>query len=209
MTRRDYIDTLVFDFDGVIADTEPPHWRSWATILEPMDICFTWEQYCEIGRGVSDAQMIDKLWQLGQDRSKLTGLEERNALRKGIMQDLCKSNPPIPESTVEMLHSLKGYCLGLATSSAISDVAPLLRAAGIYQCFDALVFGNDVVRHKPAPDPYILLSDRLGVKTGLAFEDSDAGIVSAQQARFVAIHIAEPEQLSLIVYRELSERHPF
>src|SRR5665213_841239 len=126
MTRRDYIDTLIFDFDGVIADTEPLHWRSWAMILEPMGISITWEQYCEIGRGVSDARMIDTLRKLAQNSAMLSGLEERNVLRKGIMRDLCKSNPPIPESTVEMFHSLKGYRLGLATSSAISDVAPVL-----------------------------------------------------------------------------------
>jgi HAD superfamily hydrolase (TIGR01509 family) len=120
------------------------------------------------------------------------------------MQDRCVSKPPISEATIEMLLSLKGYRLGLVTSSAKCDVQPVLRAAGIYQCFDALVFGEDVEHHKPAPDPYLLLSRRLDIKTGLVFEDSNAGITSALEAGFTVITVTEPEQLSTIVYREIS-----
>ena len=58
MTGKRGIEALVFDFDGVIADTEPLHWRSWATVLKPMGISFTWEQYCELGLGVNDGEMI-------------------------------------------------------------------------------------------------------------------------------------------------------
>ena len=120
------------------------------------------------------------------------------------MRDLCVNEPPIAVATIEMLRSLKGYRLGLVTSSAESDVQPVLRAAGIYQCFEASVFGEDVECHKPAPDPYLLLGNRLGIRAGLVFEDSDAGITSAQQAGFTVIPITEPEQLSRIVYREIS-----
>jgi beta-phosphoglucomutase len=204
MMPANRVDTLIFDYDGVIANTEPLHWRSWAEILVPLGIKFTWDQYCEFGRGVHDARMLNILRKLVQDPSILSGLEEQSALRGGIIRDLCKSEPPIYESTIEMLRSLKGYRLGLVTSSAESDVRPVLRAAGIYQCFDALVFGEDVECHKPAPDPYLLVSSRLGIKTGLVFEDSDAGITSAQQAGFTVIPITEPEELPRIVYREIS-----
>ena len=75
---------------------------------------------------------------------------------------------------------------------------------GQQQCFNALVFGEDVERHKPAPDPYLLLSKRMGIGSGLVFEDSDDGIASAQQAGFIVVHIPEPEELARIVYREIS-----
>ena len=204
MIPRNRIDTLIFDYDGVIAKTEPIYWRIWAEILEPLGIRFTWDQYCEFGRGVQNARMLAKLRQLAQNPSTLFGVEEQFALRKRIMRDLCVNEPPIAVATIEMLRSLKGYRLGLVTSSAESDVQPVLRAAGIYQCFDALVFGEDVECHKPAPDPYLLLRNRLGARAGLVFEDSDAGITSAQQAGFTVIPITEPEQLSRVVYREIS-----
>jgi HAD superfamily hydrolase (TIGR01509 family) len=204
MIPQSRIHTLIFDYDGVIANTEELHWRSWAEILEPLGVSFSWDQYCEIGRGIQDASMLNELRQLAQNPSALSGLEEQDTLRKQIMLERCISEPPIPESTIEMLLSLKGYRLGLVTSSASCDVQPVLRAAGIDQCFDAMVFGEDVAHHKPAPDPYLLLGSRLDIKTGLVFEDSNAGLTSALRAGFTVIPIPEPEQLSRIVYREIS-----
>lgn len=203
MTHPRGIGTLIFDFDGVIADTEPLHWKAWAEVLEPRGIPFTWDQYCEIGRGIQETQMIATLGQLVHDPSLLSGVEEEVIIRNEIIRDLCISKPPIHDATIELLHSLDGYQLGLVTSSAKSDVEPVLRAAGIFECFEAAVFGDDVEHHKPAPDPYLLLGSLLDVKTGLAFEDSDAGIASAQQAGFVVIPVADPADLPRIVYREI------
>jgi beta-phosphoglucomutase len=203
MTPKNRINSLIFDFDGVIADTEPLHWRSWAASLAPLGINLTWDQYCEFGRGVRDARMLETLRKLVQDPSMLPELDKRNALRKRIMRELCISRPPIHEATIEMLLTLRGYRLGLVTSSEKCDVQPVLRAAGICQCFDAQVFGGDVARHKPAPDPYLLVGRRLGIKAGFVFEDSGVGIISAQQAGFTAVLVTEPEQLSRIVYREI------
>ena len=49
---------LVFDYDGVIADTEPLHWKSWAALLARYGIQLGWEEYCRIGQGVSDAELF-------------------------------------------------------------------------------------------------------------------------------------------------------
>lgn len=203
MTHQSGVGILIFDYDGVIADTERLHWRAWAEILELRGIPFTWDQYCEIGRGMQEAQMIATLGQLVDDPSLLFGVELQITLRNEMIRDLCISVPPIQEATIELLHSLKGYRLGLVTSSARSDVEPVLRTAGIFECFDAVVFGDDVERHKPAPDPYLLLGSLLDVKTGLVFEDSDAGIASAQEAGFVVIPIGDPADLPRIVDREI------
>jgi beta-phosphoglucomutase len=202
MVPRSRVDTLIFDYDGVIADTEPMHWRIWAEILEPLGISFTWDQYCEFGRGVKEAGMLAKLLPL-QTPWALSELEEQGAQRRRIMLDMWVEQPPIAEATLEMLLSLRDYRLALVTSSAQCDVEPVLRSAGIYRCFDAMVFGGDVERHKPAPDPYLLAKHLLGSGTGLVFEDSHAGIASAQQAGLTVIPIADPGQLSATVYREL------
>src|ERR1035438_1785128 len=100
MTPKNRINSLIFDFDGVIADTEPLHWRSWAASLAPLGINLTWDQYCEFGRGVRDARMLETLRKLVQDPSMLPELDKRNALRKRIMRELCISSPPIHEATM-------------------------------------------------------------------------------------------------------------
>src|ERR1035437_8881599 len=102
MTPKKQIDALIFDYDGVIADTEPLYWRSWAKSLEPLGISLTWEQYCQFGRGVHDARMLDTSRQVIHDPSMFSKLEKQNALRKLTMRDLCisASDPQIDNRDV-------------------------------------------------------------------------------------------------------------
>jgi HAD superfamily hydrolase (TIGR01509 family) len=147
--------------------------------------------------------MMAALGRLVKDPSVLSGMEEQIRRRNAAVQEMCVIAPPIHKATIELLLSLKGYRLGLVTTSSRADVEPVLRAAGVLQCFDAMVFGGDVEHPKPAPDPYLLAGKLLGVTTGLVFEDSDAGIASARQAGFVVIPIADPVQLPDIVHRAI------
>jgi len=61
-----------------------------------------------------------------------------------------------------MLTTLNAYRIGLVTSSERAEVEPILRASAIYEKFDALVFGENVAAHKPAPDPYLMIAENLG-----------------------------------------------
>ena len=54
-------EALVFDFDGVIADTEPLYWRAWCELLKPYAVTFEWDEYCRIGRGIRDEKMLPSL----------------------------------------------------------------------------------------------------------------------------------------------------
>jgi|ERR1700677_2486236 HAD superfamily hydrolase (TIGR01509 family) len=205
MSSRHAFDALIFDYDGVIADTETMHWRLWAEILERRGIQLSWEHYCRIGRGIQDVVMLGKLQETAADPAALSGARAEKALHKLLMREMCTREPPIAEATIAMLRSIGDYRIGLVTSSAASDVLPVLRAAGIDSCFHALVFGEDVEHHKPAPDPYLLIKSRLGIIRGLAFEDSDAGILSAQRAELMVVAVTDPGQLSGIVYQAISD----
>lgn len=189
---------LVFDYDGVIADTEPLHWRSWAALLSPFGFDLSWEEYCGLGRGVSDGQ----IYQLLRQRARLPdaseffrlNLERKRKVREWSLQEL-----PISQATVAMLRSLGNHRLGLVTSSAQFDAEPILRTAAIYDLFQSIVFGEDVASTKPSPDPYLLIAQRLGIETGIAFEDSEPGLESALAAGFTAVKIERPEDLPRIV----------
>ena len=193
---------LVFDYDGVLADTEPLHWRSWAALFRPYGVELTWEEYCRIGRGVSDIQMFASLVK-DAPRLPVDELMLLNVQRRRMVLERSLAESPIPRETIEFLAALKADRIGLVTSSDRADVEPVLRAAGIYDKFDAIVFGDDVPNHKPAPDPYLLIAKKLGITTGVAFEDSDSGIASAQAAGFKAVRIERPKDLAQIVERTL------
>jgi beta-phosphoglucomutase len=196
-------EVLVFDFDGVLADTEPLYWKAWATLLAPHGLSLTWEEYCQHGRGVKDVEMLKSLPHLASQASLVARLQQQLTTRKEMIRNWCQQQSPISQSTVRMLLSLHQFRLGLVTSSERSEVEPLLRHAGIYECFEARVFREDVKRHKPDPAPYLLIRKNLGVETGTAFEDSDAGMRSAAAAGFRAVRIAHPDELPDIVSRTI------
>lgn len=196
---------LVFDYDGVLADTEPLHWKSWAALLSRYNFEYSWEDYCGFGRGVHDAQ----LWEGLRRRVPLPPFSELSHLgleRKRLVFEWSLAECPIRQSTIDLMTTLERHHVGLVTSSERPDVEPILRAAGIYAKFDAMVFGGDVTAPKPAPEPYLLIAQRLGVHTGIAFEDSASGIQSATAAGFEAIRIEQPEKLSESVARCLHSR---
>ena len=58
-------EVLVFDFDGVIANTEPLYWRAWCELLQPYNVAFAWADYCRIGRGIRDEKMLASLAEIG------------------------------------------------------------------------------------------------------------------------------------------------
>jgi HAD superfamily hydrolase (TIGR01509 family) len=190
---------LVFDFDGVLADTEPLIWQAWAGLLAPHNIAFTWDDYCRLGRGATDVHMLARLPAVRSNPDLLPCLEAAIDTRRQIVRDACLDRSPIPATTASMLSQLHDFSLGLVTSSSRDEVEPLLRNAGILSCFHAMVCADDCARHKPDPEPYLLIRERLGVVTALAFEDSDAGLASAAAAGFTAIRVPNPRHLPGIV----------
>jgi len=186
---------LVFDYDGVLADTEPLHWASWRKLLTAYRIELTWEQYCRYCRGVADVRMREAFIEMTPQAIDLPDLAPYLPLRKLQVREWSLRRSPISQEAVEMLRRLSDWRLGLVTSAARADVEPVLHSANLQDCFEACVFGGDVTRHKPAPDPYLAIAARMGVPTGIAFEDSDAGMASALAAGFQAIRVADPEGL--------------
>ena len=190
---------LVFDYDGVLADTEPLHWASWRNLLTPYRIELTWEQYCRHCRGVADVRMREALIEMSPQAIGLPDLAPYLAARKIEVRELSLARSLIPRKTVEMLRRLTDWRLGLVTSAERCDIEPVLRGANIQDCFEACVFCGDVARHKPEPDPYLAIAARMSIATGIAFEDSDAGIASAHAAGFHAIRVDDPEGLPEVV----------
>lgn len=200
------IEALIFDFDGVLADTEPLYWRSWAELLGTYGIPLSWDSYERYGRGATDRQMLMSLPEMAQHRHLVPELQQQTQSRRQRVGQWCAEQSPICSATVIRLLDLKEYRLGLVTSSSRDEVTPILRAAGIFDQFHALVFGDDVVLHKPDPAPYLLIRERLGIETGLAFEDSDPGIASATGAGLTAVRVTNPRDLAAIVDATLAAR---
>lgn len=198
-------EALVFDFDGVIANTEPLYWRAWCELLKPYAVPFTWEDYCRIGRGIRDEKMLPSLAEIVANPEAMARIASRLPERKEMVRRWKLDAPPIANATVELLKSLKDWRLGLVTNSDHADIETLLQHAGIAGCFEACVFGEEITRHKPDPAPYLLIRQKLEISRGVAFEDSDAGMLSAGEAGFETIRVSSPDDLPGLVRQRLGD----
>jgi len=180
---------IFFDFDGVIADTERLHYECWTQMLEPLGIRLTWEYYAANCIGVSDRAMLATLAPLADPPADMERLEHVYARKRAMFREAAVAAPPVHRDTQVLLEELNGFKKALVTSSCRSEVQPILEAAGIFRYFDVVVYGDDVTRLKPEPDPYLLAQERLGVWGGVALEDSNAGIASAQAAGLEVVQI--------------------
>lgn len=184
-------DSILFDFDGVLADTEPVHYSCWREILEPYGIQLRWDFYQRQCIGVSDRLMIH---QLAAERTPPIPFEEiwPEYLRKQTMfRSRLEQEPPFLSETVEMVREISSiYKLAVVSSSGRSEVEPPIERAGIRPCFQAFVCGKEVPNLKPAPDPYLRAAELLSVSRPLVVEDSDAGVASAKAAGFDVLRVS-------------------
>jgi beta-phosphoglucomutase len=189
-------DSILFDFDGVLADTEPIHWACWAETLAPLEIELSWETYRANCIGVADRDMLVFLASLAARVVDPESLRPQYAEKKALFRQRMEETSPCSAETVELIKSLTNFRLAVVTSSGRSEVAPILERAGIREHLGAVVFGDDVIRHKPDPEPYLLAAERLEAKHPLVVEDSAAGVDSAKAAGFDVIKVVSPIQVA-------------
>jgi HAD superfamily hydrolase (TIGR01509 family) len=202
-------DALLFDFDGVLADTEPIHYACWRELLIPYGIELDWGFYVRQCIGVSDRRMIQ---QLASARNPPIPFEEiwPDYEKKQVMfRERLESQQPVLPDTIALIQNLsESYKLAVVSSSGRSEVEPPIERAGIRPCFQAFVCGREVPNLKPAPDPYLRAAELLGVSNPLVIEDSDAGVTSAKAAGFEVLRVSAADSVAAEVRERLGQSRP-
>ena len=200
MTGSSKWDALLFDFDGVLADTERTHHVSWNAVLEPFGTQFSWDDYVKQCVGVADRVVAERL--------KLPEPDSVVARKQDLFRATLEANPPFLEETLALVRELtQNHRLAVVSSSYRREVEPPLLRAGILGCFELVVCGNDVERLKPAPDPYLLAARKLGVSQPLVIEDSDAGVAAGLAAGFEVLRVSGVGNVASEVRERLSAPH--
>jgi len=200
-------DAILFDFDGVLADTEPVHWACWAEVLRPFGAVLTWEYYRDHGIGIDDKEMLRMLAALASPPLDWRTLFAEYPRKKELFRGRVLAHPPFDPALDAFLGELhRAYRLAVVTSSARGEIDPLLAAGGLRRHFDALVGAEDVTRYKPDPEPYRKAAELVGARAPLVVEDSAAGLASGRAAGFAVLAVADPSQLAALVTRRLAER---
>ncbi|MBM7646846.1 HAD superfamily hydrolase (TIGR01509 family) [Scopulibacillus daqui] len=176
------IKAIVFDFDGLILDTETQSFRSMQKMYEKYHVELPFELWskCIGARGGFDAvKYLEE--QTGQSIDAAAFYQEREK----IFIDLIEEEDILPgvESILETAQKL-GIRIGLATSSHEGWAAGHLQRLGILDYFEYICTGDDVKNAKPDPEIYLKVLEYFGVKPeeAIAFEDSLNGALAAKRA---------------------------
>jgi HAD superfamily hydrolase (TIGR01509 family) len=181
-------DALLFDFDGVLADTELVHYACWRDALLPFGLEIEWPWYQANCVGIAD-HVLAPSFGVGDPPRLVAEKQQR-------FRDALAASPPFLPETEALIRELAvAYKMAVVSSSFRSEIAPPLERAQLDHYFGAILCGDDVTRLKPAPDPYLRAAELLGAVNPLVIEDSDAGVASAEAAGFDVLRVAGPERM--------------
>ena len=196
MQKTEPFDAVIFDFDGVLVDSEPVHYQCWVEILSGHGATLDWETYEANCIGVSDRAMLEMLCQKSATPLDLDRLWSDYPRKKELFRERMSSTEAVAFEVRKLIDDLRPvYKLAVVTSSGRREVEPILENAGILHKLDTVVYGSDVKNLKPAPDPYLLAVERLGTRNALAIEDSQAGIASARAAGLEVLELRRQSEL--------------
>ena len=198
------IKALIFDFDGLILDTETPEYETWRELYREFgqDLGLqTWGQIVG-GAGASDFRPLPHLQGLtGRDLSafNLSGrASERNLAR-------ISAQSPLP-GVLETLRAAqrRGLRLAVASSSPHHWVDGHLARLGLTEFFEVVCCAEDVSRTKPEPDLYLAALEALGLHPAeaVALEDSPNGVTAARRAGIFVVAIPNPVTAQLKIVGE-------
>jgi HAD superfamily hydrolase (TIGR01509 family) len=177
------IRALVFDFDGLILETEGPIFASWQELYQAYGCVLTFEDWSRI------IGTADPLFEPLQNLEHLTGRklaeEPRVAKRDRREQELIAAADLQPGVHDYLAGARQlGLKVGLASSSPCSWVVGHLEQRGLLAYFDIIKASDDVRRTKPDPELYLAALAGLGVRPheAIALEDSPNGIRAAKRA---------------------------
>ncbi len=196
------IKALVFDFDGLIVDTEVPIFRAWQRIYRERGQELPLERWLSIIGTASGP--FDPVIDLGQKTDRKLDENELKALAGLYYQEATALQQLLPGVFDYLVAARKlGLKTAVASSSTRKWVMDHLNRFGIGGHFDVIVTREDVKRTKPDPDLYATALERLNVKPSeaIAFEDSSNGIHAAKTAGLFCVAVPNP----LTVDLDLSE----
>lgn len=204
--KGDILKAVIFDFDGIIVDTEPIHYQAFQKVLKPRDLGYSWEEYLELYIGFDDRDAFREVFRTAArelDERRLDGLiNEKADIFARIVSEGVRPYP----GAVELVRSLSGVIPVALCSGALSrDIQPILRQLSISDAFDVVVTADDVRASKPDPESYLLAFSRIAMAFPeksitpaecLAIEDTPSGIASALKAglRVLAVTNSYPAE---------------
>ncbi|HZI79432.1 MAG TPA: HAD family phosphatase [Vicinamibacterales bacterium] len=185
------LQAIIFDFDGVIADSEPLHFRAFQQALAEDGHELEPNEYYARYLGYDDVGMFQAFAEdhgLPMDAARVAGLVARKGAK---LQAMMHAGSVLFPGAVEFVRTAASSVpIAIASGALRHEIVEVIEAAGVAHLFAAIVASGDTPESKPSPEPYRLAFERLRDATGapldpqrcVAIEDSRWGLESARGA---------------------------
>lgn len=190
---------VIFDFDGVISDSEPCHFTAFNEVLRDFGVQLTERQYYAAYLGFTDYELFEMVGSEYKTDFGGTSIEQLVKRKARFFQELIRQTDHLIDGVTDLIERLGKNNIKIAINSGATaaDIIIMLEGSAIENSFDVVVSADDVVKGKPEPEGYLLTLEKLNAisdspisaRQCVAIEDSRWGILSAKKAgmRIVAV----------------------
>ena len=179
------LQAIIFDFDGVIADTEKLHLRAFQEVLGRRGIDLGARQYYDHYLGLDDAGVLRAL-------ARQCGLALGDARVEAMLREKAQRYAELIAGGVVLLDGVnervrawgRQVPLAIASGALRSEIERILQRHHLLECFAAIVSADDVARGKPAPEPYLAALHRLNAGRLRRLPTQDPGPRTSDPGRY-------------------------
>ncbi len=187
------INTIIFDMDGLMFDTEHLSREIWIQLFNQIHFPIKEEFFQKItGSNIHDSiSYFEECY----PNSKYSFLELKDIKNKQMIEYIIKNGVPIKDGLFELLTYLKenNYKILLATSTSKKQAMTILEKAGVVNYFDNMMFGDEIINSKPNPEIFIKVAKKENKVPSecLVLEDSKNGINAGVNGGFNCVYIPD------------------
>ncbi|MBR9681751.1 MAG: HAD family phosphatase [Candidatus Altiarchaeota archaeon] len=179
---------VIFDMDGVIADTQKIHGEIEANLLRKQGIEIEGHEISARFAGVRDFEMFETIL---KENGKTANVDELCSVKRKLFGEAIEKGVDSIEGAVELIHELhaKGVPLAVASSSNRKWIEQILTSLAVFDHFEVIVAGSEVPHGKPAPDIFLKCAELLKMtpENCIVIEDGISGVFGAQKAEMKVI----------------------
>lgn len=185
----DIIKAVIWDMDGVIADTSIYHRQAWQQALQKRGVNYTEEDFRR-GFGQRNEEIIKSV--LGEETS-VAEIKAISKEKEERFRSLVKPNIKLLPGVIELIKALTQYKfkLALASSTPMENLILLTGKLGVKGYFQVIVSAEDVTIGKPDPQVFLMAAKKLGVEPGdcVVIEDAVTGVTAARRAGMICLAV--------------------
>ena len=188
---------IIFDFDGVVVDSEPLHYQAFVMVGKSFNFAFTWEQYMAQYIGFDDRDAFRYMLAQAIEAGHTPDVEDVDVTLAELIDKKQRAFEALAEmGTAAILGSIElieeahaaGVPIAIASGATHADIDQMTRLLKIRDKFEVIVAADDVEHSKPDPTTYAKAFEQLAAlhpdkqltpETTLAIEDTGAGLTAA------------------------------